>query len=422
MRFDRWELGGALGDAGVLFPLAAALIALNGLNATAVFLVPGLLYVAAGLYYRLPVPVQPLKAASAIALALGLGPGVLGAGALWMGLALLALSATGLADRLARLFSRPLVRGVQLGIGLLLVKAAWGLLAGPLLAGPGAPGGGPPQPASLAVGGVAFLLLLALPPGRRVPASVAVLGAGFALGAAVAAAAGGLPPLSLGPAGLHPRLPAPGDWAVALTALVIPQLPLTLANAVVATADAARAYFGDRAARVTPRALAAGLGLANCLAGVLQGMPVCHGAGGLTAHHRFGARTGGAVVITGALCLLLALVLGHAAPVLLGLVPLPVLGAFLALVGLEHAALASDLRGRQEHLVALGTGAVAAATANMLYGLAAGVLLQAALRVAGPAGGTLSARPPTAAAGAGREAALTCEATPALGGSARAVR
>ena len=60
-------------------PFAVALILVNGLSATAVLLPAGLLYIAAGLYYRVPVPVQPLKAFGAIAVAQGFGPDVVAA-------------------------------------------------------------------------------------------------------------------------------------------------------------------------------------------------------------------------------------------------------------------------------------------------------------------------------------------------------
>src|ERR1700742_1806342 len=89
-RFDRAEIAGALGDLGVLVPIAVALIVKNGLTPTAVLLPAGLLYVGAGLIYRLPVPVQPLKAFGAIAIAHGFGSNDIAAGALLMGMLFLA--------------------------------------------------------------------------------------------------------------------------------------------------------------------------------------------------------------------------------------------------------------------------------------------------------------------------------------------
>src|SRR3989337_3705411 len=97
-----------------------------------------------------------------------------------------------------------------------------------------------------------------------------------------------------------PGLPEPSQLLTAFVVLVIPQLPLTLGNAVIACADTARGYFRQDADRVTHRSLLISKGLANIFAGGIGGMPVCHGAGGLTAHYRFGARTGGATILLGA--------------------------------------------------------------------------------------------------------------------------
>ena len=131
MKLDRRELAGAVADVGVLVPISVALIVGNGLSATAVLLPAGLLYLTAALVYRLPVPVQPLKAFGAIAIAKGLGSDEIAAGALIMGAGFLVLGRTGLIDRASKAFPRPLVRGVQLTVGLLFLKIAWGLASDP---------------------------------------------------------------------------------------------------------------------------------------------------------------------------------------------------------------------------------------------------------------------------------------------------
>ena len=129
--FDRHELAGAVADLGVLVPIAVALVVRNGLSPTAVLLPAGLLYVATAFRYRLPVPVQPLKAFGAIAVAQGLGVDVIAAGALLMGVLFLALGATGLIDRVAAWFPLAVIRGVQISVGLLFLKIAWGLVVDP---------------------------------------------------------------------------------------------------------------------------------------------------------------------------------------------------------------------------------------------------------------------------------------------------
>src|ERR687896_2321893 len=131
MRFDRRELAGAVADVGVPVPIWVALIVGNGLSATAVLLPAGLLYLVAALVYGVPVPVQPLKAFGAIAIAKGLGSDEIAAGALIMGVLFLVLGRTGLIDRAAKAFPRPLIRGVQLTVGLLFLKIAWELASDP---------------------------------------------------------------------------------------------------------------------------------------------------------------------------------------------------------------------------------------------------------------------------------------------------
>src|SRR3954454_14616648 len=198
MRFNVRELGGGLGDAGLFIPIAVAMIALNGLNATAVFVVTGLVYVGTALYFRVPVPVQPLKAFAAAAIALGLSPEALAAGALLMAAAMAVLAATGLAGWLAERFPLVLVRGIQASVALLLAKAAIELAAKGHWPGP------PPiDPAvGLAMAAAACAALFACR-ALSLPGSLLVLGAGAAVGFAV----GGVPSLATGPEPVSFSLP-----------------------------------------------------------------------------------------------------------------------------------------------------------------------------------------------------------------------
>ncbi|MFQ5657088.1 MAG: molybdate transporter family protein [Candidatus Methylomirabilales bacterium] len=375
-------MAGSLGDVGVLFPIALALIRLNGLNATSALLTAGLLYIGAGLYYRLPLPVQPLKAVSAIAIAFSLSPSTLAAAGIIMGGLLLVLGVTGWADTLARFFTKPIIRGIQLGIGLILVKTAIDLMGNPWAgAQPSVSQPGPASWTGYLVGVGCFLLILYLRGNRRFPASLVVLTFGALVGLAITPPS--WPDFSFGPVWPAIGLPSAADFTLALTALVIPQVPLTFGNAIVATADLSRTYFGDRGERVTPSRLAGGMGLANLLAGLIGGLPVCHGSGGLTAHYKFGARTGAAPIMIGLGCCLLGLAFGATAVWIIGLIPLAVLGAFLLFVGLEHCLLIADLRGRDEFLIALATASVSVATGNLTVGFAAGFLMQFFSRPAG---------------------------------------
>jgi SulP family sulfate permease len=158
----------------------------------------------------------------------------------------------------------------------------------------------------------------------------------------------------------------------AFTVLVLPQAPLSFANSCLATADAARTYFGGRGERVRPDRLATSFGTANLLAGAISGMPVCHGAGGMTAHYKFGARTAAAPLVMGGALLVLAVGFGSGLAEVLPAFPLPVLAGLLATAGLLHIALLGDLRGARDWILALLVGVIGFEV-NLLWALAAGL-------------------------------------------------
>ena len=128
---SRMDFAGAFGDIGVLFPIAIALITLNHLNPTALFLTAGLTYCIAARYFQIPIAVQPFKAVAAIALALSLSPSEIACAGLLMGVLLLLAGITNLAGVLAKLFTLPIVRGIQLGLGLVLLREGLKLVMGP---------------------------------------------------------------------------------------------------------------------------------------------------------------------------------------------------------------------------------------------------------------------------------------------------
>lgn len=359
------EASGSVADLGVLVPIAVALIVANGLSATAVLLPAGLAYLAVAALYRLPVAVQPLKAFGAIAIAVGAGPDVVAAGALLMGAVFVALGATGWLDRAARAFPRPVVRGVQLAVALTFVRIAWGLVVDPPAAFVRQPGVA--VAAVLAV--TAAVVLLRWP-------VLALVAVATGLAAALVLAA---PDAGAGPAALTLPSPDVSAFATAAVVLVLPQLPLTFANSCLAPADAARTYFGARAERVTPSRLALSLGAANLVAGGIGGMPVCHGAGGLSAHHAAGARTWRAPVLIGAALVLVALVAGRGLGGVLAAFPLPVLAALLAVAAVAHARLLRDVHGPGAWVVVVTVG-VLGVVVNLALGMLVGLAVHLVVR------------------------------------------
>lgn len=351
------EASASVADLGTLLPIAASLVLLNGVDATAALALAGALFVVAGLFYRVPMPVQPIKAAAAIAIATGASPRVIAAAGLGLGLVLLALAAARAAPLLERIFPKPIIRGSQLGVGVLLVIASVRLVTRAQAS----------DAVPLVVYGLLIVGLVAAAE-RRFPVALALIAGGVAWSMLSGAR------VDLAPSLAFPVL-EPVRWrdlATAFTLLVIPQLPLTLGNAVIGTADVEREYYGARASRVTPRNLLVTCGLANVAVGFAGGMPLCHGSSGATAYHRFGARTGGVNLVAGGTLLAAGLLFGETALEVFALIPAPVLGAMLAYTGLRHAMLVGDQRGWSLG-IALAMGIVGGVTQNLTYAMAVGL-------------------------------------------------
>lgn len=385
LRFDRRELAGSLGDLGTLLPLAAGLIVLNGLDSTAVFFTVGLYYIITGLYFGVTVPVQPMKVIGAYAIANAMSATQISASCLWMGLLLLLLGVSGTMTRVRAFVPFSTIRGVQLVTGILLliqgIKFMLGETGLQRAQGAAEPfltvASFGPLPVGIVLGSIAIIVTLVLSRNRVAPAAlVVVLG-----GAVVGLALGAWHNLTEFHVGLHwPRplpfgLPTGADLVLALTVLALPQIPMTIGNAVVAQADLTREYFGDEAAsRSTPRALAVSMGLANLFTGFFGGMPLCHGAGGLAAHYRFGARTAGSNLMIGGLFLAVGILVGDRALALFSLLPYSVLGVLLCFAGAQLAMMIRDVKERTDLFVVLTMLAISLFS-NLAIGFGIGIAM-----------------------------------------------
>ena len=328
------DLSGALADLGTFVPLVAALVLVNGLEPGPLLVLAGVLSLAAGLWFRVPFPVQPLKALTALAVAQALSPDTIRAAGLMIGLILVALTLTGLVDRIAVVFTRPVIRALQLAVGVLLVRTALRLAADP-------PTLFVATPARTTSVLLALLTLagVAIAVHRRwYPAIVVVVVSGALASWMLADPVLGAPRLVLPSLALPPI----AVWASAFVLLVIPQIPLTYGNAVVGMADLARERFPD-AVRVRPGSVALSCGIGNIGSALLGGMPMCHGSSGFSAHVRLGARTSAMNVMLGSGLIMLGLVFSDQVLMLFGLLPVWALAGFLAYAGLRHAMLALDL-------------------------------------------------------------------------------
>jgi SulP family sulfate permease len=381
-QFNRMELAGSLGDLGTLLPIVVGMILINRLSPTTVFLAFGLFYLMTGFYYRLPIPVQPLKAVGAIAIAYPnqITESVIGAGGILFGSLLLVLSITGMVDRLAKLFTQPVVRGIQLALGLIFLKKGIELIVTQKIFLSGVDGKLAEYPVNLVMGFVVFGLVLALLDNKKFPAALAALAFGIIAGLALGGYQGHS--FSIGPTRIEVIAPSFGDFWTAFIMLILPQVPLTIGNACVGTADMCSSVFPNSPllSRTTAGRFALTMGLANLPAGLFGAVPMCHGTGGLAAHYRFGARTGGAPILIGSCFVVLALVLGELGFAILALLPNSVLGVLLIFAGLELCPLVRSLQSNEEFFVALLIAGIALAVPNMAWAFGIGILVDLFLR------------------------------------------
>ena len=383
------EIAGSLGDLGTLLPMTIGMIVINGLNPLGTLLAIGLFYVLSGFYFNVTVPVQPMKVIGAYAIATAMTAQQVLASAALMGVILIIIGASNAITLVGRYVPKAVVRGVQLSTGILLtaqgVKFMLGTTKFQLAHNMAEPflrlqhlG---PVPVGIIIGVIGGGLTLFFLENKRFPAGLMVLTSGIGLGV-LGGTHAGWDKLELGfylPAVVPLGFPLKIDFSFALFALVLPQLPMTIGNAVIANSDLSKEYFGPAAAKVTYRALTISMGLANLAVFILGGMPLCHGAGGLAAHYRFGARTAGGNLIIGALLIAMALFLGQHALSLIYLMPMSMLGILLIFAGGQLALTIIDIKQRKDMFVALiilGITLASNLAAGFLIGTVVGYILK----------------------------------------------
>jgi xanthine/uracil permease len=325
-RFGRMEWAGAFGDLGTLIPFVVGYIGVLKMDPFGVLLAFGIVMVLCGAYYRTPFPVQPMKAIGAVAITQAaqtavITPAAVYGASLATGLLWLVLGLSGAASRIAKVVSKPVVVGIVLGLGMSFMLAGVKMMATHWVIA--------------AVGLAGTLLLLT---NRWIPAMFLLLLFGAVCGMLLNPDA----LRDLTAASIEVRAPrfvlldmTWSDLFTGIAFLALPQLPLTLGNAIIAIREENNRLFPDRP--VTDKGVAISTGLMNIAGSAIGAVPMCHGAGGMAGHVAFGARTGGALIILGSLVSVLAVFFSGSVYALLRLFPAAILGVILFLTGAQLA-------------------------------------------------------------------------------------
>ncbi len=365
IRFDRNEAAGALGDLGTFIPLLVGMVNRCGLQLGPALVGTGLMNVVTGLAFRIPIPVQPMKAIAAVAIAEGLSESQIISAGIVTGVVMLLLGVTGMMNWLNSVIPKSVVRGLQLALGLKLLTGGLTMIAGTEVA---------VGWDSMGMGVLCALLVLLLYSSTRIPGALAVLAIGLI--ALLASEPALLSQTRLGTAWHLPDLGNLDDWKLGLWRAAVPQIPLTILNSVIAVCALSLDLFPNRPA--APRRLALSVALMNLVCCPFGAMPMCHGAGGLAAQYRFGARTGGSMILLGVAKIVLGLLFGGSLLVWLRAYPASVLGVLLLFSGWELALVCRDQRTRVGFSVMLITAGACMAV-NTAVGFVVGWLMAALL-------------------------------------------
>jgi MFS superfamily sulfate permease-like transporter len=348
-RFNRLEWAGAFGDLGTLIPFVVAYISLLKMDPYGILLAFGIALIVSGLYYKTPFPIQPMKAIGAVATTqaaqtITITPNAVYGAGIVTGVIWFLLGITGAAKKVAEWVSRPVAVGIVLGLGFSFMLEGIKMMAQGWI-----------------LSGAALLGTMLLLSNRAIPVMFLLLVAG-AFAAVVQN-----PMLLSELATISVSFRAPSfalgtitwqEFMIGAVFLALPQVPLTLGNAIIAITEENNRLFPDR--QVTEKKVAISTGIMNLLGPIVGAVPMCHGAGGMAGHVRFGARTGGAPIILGGILVLTALYFSGSVDIIFKIFPAPVLGVILFLTGAQLALGSCDFgKSKEDRFVSLVTAGCA---------------------------------------------------------------
>lgn len=349
LRFNLNEAAGSVGDFGTILPIIFGVAVVSDINLGTILLFFAVWYTAVGILYRLPVPVEPMKAIGAIVIAEGLTSPEIAASGIIIGIMFIAIGYLRGMSKVQKWIPKNVIRGIQAGLALLLLKTSMNFIVNDLFY------------SALSV--MIILIFVVITMKTAFPDLSALIVTGIGITAGIMTA--GIPEMSFIS---MPQLIIPdlNDFAFSSWNLVIPQIPLTLTNAILATSLLAHDLFKKD---INPDRLSRTIGFMNLISCPLGGFPMCHGAGGMAAMHRFGARTGGSNIIAGVIFLGLALF--FAKPEMLGIIPLGIFGGLLIFAAVPLLKASSNT----DSVMVTAITAIIAPFAGMTVAFIAGMLL-----------------------------------------------
>jgi MFS superfamily sulfate permease-like transporter len=351
--FSIKELAGGFGDLGTTLPIIFGYIVLLGIDPVGVFVSFGVIHIVIAYIYKIPLPVQPMKAISSLAFADTWNLNVVWGAGISMGVITLLLS---FSDRISKFLDRiprMVVYGLVCGLGIkLLLRSSELILTEPYLAIP-----------------LTLFSILVLSK-FKVPQTIILLGIGFILVLLNGNLETNLFTLNYPTLNLHSLSITNIFEGLYLVSIV--QLPLTLTNAVITTIALMKNFFPE-SENITSKKLLLNMGVINLLSPIIGGVPICHGSSGLSAHYVFGARTGGSIMMLGIMELIIGLFMSNGILSIINVFPIFILGIMLLHTSLELLKVIKKVSKINSLFIVVIT-AVLAVFYNMAIGLTIGMI------------------------------------------------
>ena len=328
-RFNLNEWAGAFGDLGVFIPLVVGYITIMEMDSLGILITFGIALIATGFYFKTPFPVQPMKVIAGVAIVQMtlITPGMIWGAGLFTGVFWLILGFSGALKFIPKLVTKPVILGIVLGLGGSFVIRGISFMAD-----------------SVVISILALVLTFALLLLKRVPALLILLMFGITIGIVQN------PELWQELRAIRPEFRLPSfalgnftfsELGLGIVLLALPQIPLTLGNAVIATTAQNNKRFPKHP--ITEKKVAISQGVINLLSPIIGGVPMGHGVGGMVSHIRFGAKTGGATIIFGGTLLILGLFFSNSVLILFGMIPMSILGVILLFAGIEMGLMSREI-------------------------------------------------------------------------------
>lgn len=333
-RFSLQELSGSFGDFGTLVPITIDMTKKNVLQPCVSFFWGGVANIIAGLYWDMPMPVQPMKTiATVVSSKVITTPGGVAAAGILTGSCAFLLGCFDVIKTLTKYIPKSCIAIVQCVTGIGLAMNGFNLINN-LNVWVGVDS----YLTSMLCSLIVLLNFISVHPVidnylRKIPSALILFCIGMIMSISVSAKEYTF---------IHPfqvvNITA-DDWKTGFLQGAIAQIPLTLLNSVIAITDLSNSLFEDEIAQgvkkeMTTRSTTVSLGLVN-VACIFGGIPTCHGSGGMAGQYKFGGRSGLCVVLLGIVKVIIGLCGGSLFNTFIYNFPNSILGILLFVCGTE---------------------------------------------------------------------------------------